>query len=203
MPFDAGVRLWGPPLFLRHDEPLHSSGRCASRGAVDGRRLQDQRVLGRWRAGVEGEDWTNPMGWCSTRGNCYFADRLNRRVRRVDAGTGVITTVAGDGSKKFSGDGGPGARGGAGRTNGVALDPRRPALHRRRGRSSGPGGRPWHWRDHHVRGDGPGQVRGGWWGRPCGCLDLRGLRVEVGADGTVFILERQGNRLRGVDRRPE
>lgn len=39
-------------------------------------------------------------------GNLYISDRDNDRVRRVD-GHGVITTVAGDGSSEFSGDGGP------------------------------------------------------------------------------------------------
>ncbi|MDG2306622.1 MAG: hypothetical protein P8R42_18615 [Candidatus Binatia bacterium] len=39
-------------------------------------------------------------------GNLFFADTDNHRVRRVDASTGVITTVAGNGSQGFSGDGG-------------------------------------------------------------------------------------------------
>ncbi len=38
-------------------------------------------------------------------GNIYVADRLNGRVRRIDGASGVITTVAGDGSGKYSGDG--------------------------------------------------------------------------------------------------
>jgi sugar lactone lactonase YvrE len=37
--------------------------------------------------------------------NLYFADLGNHRVRRVDAATGVITTVAGNGEKGFGGDG--------------------------------------------------------------------------------------------------
>ena len=40
-------------------------------------------------------------------GNLYIADTVNHRIRRVDAATGVITTVAGNGIKGFSGDGGP------------------------------------------------------------------------------------------------
>ncbi|HYT40610.1 MAG TPA: DNRLRE domain-containing protein [Acidimicrobiia bacterium] len=40
-------------------------------------------------------------------GNLYIADNNNHRVRRVDLGTGVITTVAGTGTAGFSGDGGP------------------------------------------------------------------------------------------------
>jgi hypothetical protein len=39
-------------------------------------------------------------------GNLYIADQANNRVRKVDAGTGVITTVAGNGTAGFSGDGG-------------------------------------------------------------------------------------------------
>jgi len=40
-------------------------------------------------------------------GNMYIAERLNHVVRRVDAKTQVISTVAGTGSPGFSGDGGP------------------------------------------------------------------------------------------------
>src|SRR3990172_4151256 len=38
-------------------------------------------------------------------GNVFIADTSNRRVRRVDAGTGLISTVAGTGTFGFSGDG--------------------------------------------------------------------------------------------------
>jgi sugar lactone lactonase YvrE len=40
-------------------------------------------------------------------GNVYIADSGNNRVRRVDAATGIITTVAGNGSLSFNGDGIP------------------------------------------------------------------------------------------------
>ena len=40
-------------------------------------------------------------------GNIYIADYGNNRIRRVDASTGVITTVAGNGVRGFAGDGGP------------------------------------------------------------------------------------------------
>jgi len=39
-------------------------------------------------------------------GHLYIADTLNHRVRRVDAVTGLITTVAGLGQPRYSGDGG-------------------------------------------------------------------------------------------------
>src|SRR5207253_2619033 len=38
-------------------------------------------------------------------GNLYFSDTFNHRIRRVDANTGIITTVAGNGKKGFGGDG--------------------------------------------------------------------------------------------------
>ena len=42
-------------------------------------------------------------------GNLFIADASNHRIRRVDAVTGVITTIAGTGEEGFSGDGGPAA----------------------------------------------------------------------------------------------
>jgi large repetitive protein len=38
-------------------------------------------------------------------GNLYIADSYNNRIRRVDAVTGIITTVVGTGSPNFNGDG--------------------------------------------------------------------------------------------------
>lgn len=40
-------------------------------------------------------------------GNMYFVEMLNHTVRKVDAKTGIITTVAGTGKKGYSGDKGP------------------------------------------------------------------------------------------------
>jgi streptogramin lyase len=40
-------------------------------------------------------------------GNYYIADMSNHAIRRVDAKTGIITTLAGTGSAGYSGDGGP------------------------------------------------------------------------------------------------
>jgi sugar lactone lactonase YvrE len=39
-------------------------------------------------------------------GNIYFADTINNRIRKIDS-DGIITTVAGDGTRGFGGDGGP------------------------------------------------------------------------------------------------
>ncbi|MEO6982935.1 MAG: Ig-like domain repeat protein, partial [Edaphobacter sp.] len=40
-------------------------------------------------------------------GNLFLADTQNHRIRRIDATTGVITTIAGDGTQAFAGDHGP------------------------------------------------------------------------------------------------
>src|SRR6201988_427284 len=39
-------------------------------------------------------------------GNMYFADGNNNRIRKIDAGTGIITTIAGTGTYGYSGDNG-------------------------------------------------------------------------------------------------
>jgi sugar lactone lactonase YvrE len=43
-------------------------------------------------------------------GNLFVVDRKNACVRKVDGRTGTITTVAGTGTKGYSGDGGPGTK---------------------------------------------------------------------------------------------
>ncbi|WP_400190935.1 IPT/TIG domain-containing protein [Hymenobacter sp. B81] len=55
-------------------------------------------------------------------GNVFIADNNNYRVRKVNAATGVITTVAGNGTFGFSGDGGPGASARISRPEGIAVD---------------------------------------------------------------------------------
>lgn len=57
-------------------------------------------------------------------GNVYIADAGNDRVRRVDAKSGVVTTVAGTGQRGFAGDGGPAARAHLAFPTGVAIDPK-------------------------------------------------------------------------------
>jgi sugar lactone lactonase YvrE len=57
-------------------------------------------------------------------GNVYIADQLNHRIRRVDARTRVLTTVAGTGTGGFSGDGGPATAAKLYSPFGVAIDAR-------------------------------------------------------------------------------
>lgn len=61
-------------------------------------------------------------------GNIYIADIREHRIHRVDARTGLVTTMAGNGVRgserdgTFSGDGGPATLAGLNRPSGVAVD---------------------------------------------------------------------------------
>jgi sugar lactone lactonase YvrE len=55
-------------------------------------------------------------------GNIYFVEKFYERVRRIDAVTKVITTVAGNGVTGFSGDGGLAINASFNRPEGLALD---------------------------------------------------------------------------------
>ena len=52
----------------------------------------------------------------------YIADTMNHRVRKVDAVIGVITTIAGTGQRRFSGDGGPAASAALNEPTALAID---------------------------------------------------------------------------------
>lgn len=164
------------------------------------------KVVGNGRKGFTGDGGPateatldEPYGLCLDRpGNLYFADRLNRRVRKVDA-SGIITTIAGNGAEMTSGDGGPGSVAGVVEPNGVALDPTESTLYI--ADVSG----------HRVRAvdletgvistvAGTGEARHSGDGGPALAAALHGPRaVAVGADGALFILERNGNTLRVVE----
>ncbi len=55
-------------------------------------------------------------------GNMFFVDMKNANVRRVDARSGVISTVAGAGEIGFSGDGGPAAEATFKQPHSIAFD---------------------------------------------------------------------------------
>jgi len=55
-------------------------------------------------------------------GNLYFADTGNNVIRKVAAATGIVTTVAGNGTAGYSGDGGPASSASLSGPQGVAVD---------------------------------------------------------------------------------
>ncbi|HTS64549.1 MAG TPA: Ig-like domain repeat protein [Candidatus Acidoferrales bacterium] len=55
-------------------------------------------------------------------GNIFVAEMMGQRVRRIDAQTGIITTVAGNGTAAFSGDGGPAVNASLKAPFGLAID---------------------------------------------------------------------------------
>ncbi len=65
----------------------------------------------------------NPLGTAvDATGNLYIADQSTNRIRKVDAATGLITTVAGNGTKGYSGDGGAATSAQLNYPYGVAVD---------------------------------------------------------------------------------
>lgn len=133
--------------------------------------------------------------------NIYVADRRNHCVRRIDGTSGIVTTFAGNGETGYSGDGGSAARAGLAEPNGLGLDPAQQRLFIA------------DVADHRVRvvdlatgviatfaGTGAAAHTGdGGLAAEAGVFGARA--VEVAADGTVYILERQGSSLRAVDPR--
>jgi DNA-binding beta-propeller fold protein YncE len=131
--------------------------------------------------------------------NLFVADRLNRRIRRVDARTGAISAVAGNGTAVYSGYGRLATLAGLVEPNGVSVSPvsrilyigdvagnriRRVDLASALIRTFAGSGRPRHAGD----------------GGPADRASLRGARaIDLAKDGSVCILERQGNSLRIVD----
>ncbi len=130
-------------------------------------------------------------------GRVFFADRLNRRVRVIDA-SGVITTLAGDGSGLYSGDGGPAARAGLVEPNGLALDPGESLLF-----IADVAG-------HRVRvvdlatgiietSAGTGEAVHNGDGGPASQAGVFGARaVAFAPDGALYVMERQGSCIRRI-----
>ena len=134
-------------------------------------------------------------------GNLFLSDTFNHRVRRVDARSGVITTVAGNGTKGFSGDGGPATKAELNEPYGVVARPGRQPLLRRPAQPPGaPGGR----RDGvitTVAGDGSKASSGD--GGPAdraGLVEPNGVALDA-TGGRLFIADVADNRVRVVDLR--
>ncbi len=55
-------------------------------------------------------------------GNLYIADEYNHRIRKVTVSTGIVTTIAGNGSTGYSGDNGQASSASLYNPFGVAVD---------------------------------------------------------------------------------
>ena len=133
-----------------------------------------------------------------TNGDIYIIDRLNAAVRKFEAATGIITTVAGTGQPGYSGDGGPGTRAQLREPNDCFLDGKGGLLIA-------------DIQDQRIRrldlatgiidtfaGDGE-KVRAGD-GLPAISASILGARaVCMDSKGNTYIAEREGNGIRKVD----
>jgi sugar lactone lactonase YvrE len=89
-----------------------------------------QRLAGNYTRGFSGDGGSASSAQLSyPRGitvdaakNIYFCDTGNRRIRRIDYATGIISTIAGNGQEGFSGDGGPGYLARLSSPTGLSLD---------------------------------------------------------------------------------
>ena len=66
--------------------------------------------------------WNPGAVYIDGKDNIYIADILNNRIRMVNASTGIISTIAGNGSANFGGDGGPAISAALWNPNGLELD---------------------------------------------------------------------------------
>jgi sugar lactone lactonase YvrE len=97
---------------------------------VDARSGMISTVAGTGTAGFAGDQGpaiaaqlNSPRGvTVDTQGNLFIADTGNQRVRELAARNGIITTIAGNGSKGYSGDGGPSARAQLNKPYATAID---------------------------------------------------------------------------------
>ncbi len=89
------------------------------------------RVAGGTKCGFAGDggqargaEISNSVGQMvfDTAGNLYFADAGNQRVRRIDALTGIISTIAGNGSTGSGGDNGAATTASLSSPSGIAVD---------------------------------------------------------------------------------
>ena len=133
-----------------------------------------------------------------TNGDIYIVDRLNAAIRKVDAATGIITTVAGTGVPGYSGDGGPGVLAQLREPNDCFLDGKGGLLIA-------------DIQDQRIRrldlqtgvittfaGDGEKRRTGD--GKPATQASIMGARaVCMDSKGNTYICEREGNGVRKVD----
>jgi uncharacterized protein (TIGR03437 family) len=134
----AGLGDGGPattPMLYPFDVATDSAGNfyIADDGnnrirKVDGNAILST-VAGSNKSGFSGDNGpainaflNGPLGMAfDSAGNLYFADLSNERIRKVSV-SGIITTVAGNGTHGFSGDGGPAIAAALAHPHSVAVD---------------------------------------------------------------------------------
>ena len=133
-----------------------------------------------------------------TNGDIYIVDRFNCAIRKVEAATGIITTVAGTGESGYGGDGGPGPLAQMREPNDCCMDGKGGLLIA-------------DIQDQRIRrldlktgiittfaGDGEKRREGD--GRPAIEASIFGPRaVCMDSKGNTYIAEREGNGVRKVD----
>lgn len=129
-------------------------------------------------------------------GNLVIADSDNARIRRVDA-SGTITTVAGNGTHGFGGDGGPAASAKLSNPQGVAVDTAGNLyiadMHNQRVRRVDASGT-----ITTIAGTGVAGFSGDG-GLATGARLLNPIGVAVDKDGNLFIADLSNRRVRRVD----
>ncbi|MDX1982351.1 MAG: hypothetical protein SFV51_18905 [Bryobacteraceae bacterium] len=142
----------------------------------------------------------DPHGIAITRDSMYVADTRNHVVRRIDMKSGIIATVAGTGEEGFAGDGGAAAEAKFKGTFGIALSHDEKSLYiadlgnKRIRRVDLPSRRITTFAGNGQSGvpeDGAAAAQSP-------LLDPRAVAAD--SKGNVYILERNGNALRVVDR---
>lgn len=128
------------------------------------------------------------------RGHLYVAERDSHVVRRIEAGTGRLSTLAGTGEAGFSGDGGPASAAQLRSPHSVAIGPDGRLLicdignHRLRAVDLASGG------IETIGGTGERQPTPD--GAPLAGTPLNGPRaVAIDGDGTIYLALREGNAI--------
>ncbi len=173
---------------------------------VDGKTGVITTVAGNGQKGYSGDGgpatratMNEPYGVLPDRdGNLFIVDRLNQVIRRVDAKTGTMSTYAGNGQKGYGGDGGPATQAMMKEPNALDFDPDGNLYiadvtdNRIRKVDAKTG------IINTVAGTGKREFTGD--GGPVGEAGIQGARgVAFARDGTMYICEREGNRIRRVD----
>src|SRR5206468_779970 len=130
----AGKPMIGPRALFITDETLwialregHSVWRMSLKSGVV------KHVAGTGKRGYSGDsgpakdaEFDGPKGIALSPGNSiYIADTENHAIRKIDAATGIIATIAGLGPqhKGFFGDGGPARQATLDRPHGICVGP--------------------------------------------------------------------------------